>query len=189
MRLLGDRFGGVIYDLQQLRRTPDRNLRDEALKTPRGRLLMSIIGLIKVVEDMDQQALDEASNPRIGGQPFVPCLNPTHDRYSARKSDCSECNTPLCMHCSHTMVPYGSHWQCAMTTCPMHVPPVTISDDDFGDSEQASITSSLANLNDDVAPGSAPRVGTICKCTDPVCNGDNIFPKGCYGCGGIVVKP
>jgi hypothetical protein len=144
--LVGDRLGGVLFDVQQFR---SNMMRQHLRFDMRERLIACIAYLCELVEQIDesklhpnpriepptgQEQIDESKlhpNPRIEpptGQtvlcdfheeqvkecgvcepccndprlgfhthdcptqnPFTPCLNPTHDRYSTRKSDCSEC--------------------------------------------------------------------------------------------------
>lgn len=97
------------------------------------------------------------------------CADTGHDRYGQRMVDCSECRA------ANPRIGSG----------------------EFTAEEQASITTSLADLtqvntdiqmrtlHDDREP---PRKPMLCKCETPNCNTSTTYPKPCYTCGGIVVE-
>ncbi len=145
--MLGDRLGGVIFDIQQYRSFKRAGVPLPDCGNPvRAKWIEYCSEFLGIIEAMDEKELREPerapeSNPRIGT--YERCKNIEHDRYQQRKTDCTECFPP----------------------------------------EQASLTSSLANLNE-------PEMkATICACKEPVCNAGKQFPKGCYECGGIVLAP
>ena len=82
---MGDRFGGVMFDVQQYRKGETVFVpADNARAIQREKLLHTISVLITLVEEIDENEL--RGNPRI-----MNCSNPQHDRYRTRKSDCQEC--------------------------------------------------------------------------------------------------
>ena len=181
----GDRFGGVVFDIQQHRKGVPCAAAGPLASVQRMRLIMAISMLIELVEEMDHEGLmtniDKLENPnravrgnylntqearsaRMAAKAagVERCSNTEHFKLGQRKTDCTECFPP----------------------------------------EQASITTSLADLTSPMAKSDPPkdqsvdwshreppRIGKICECSGPVCNGDGTFPKGCYECGGIVLAP
>ncbi len=195
MKLRGDRFGGVIFDIQQHRKgeatlTPG----DSERAVQREKLIHVVSTLITMIEEIDDLEFhtfnsQEARSARMAARAagYVRCEELTHDQWGQRKTDCTECT-------------------------PLPRPP-------FPSGEQASLTSSLANLSDPAvisprqtnpwigeppAPSPMPHVITdimtpvpdreppmhaiLCACENPNCNSDNTYPKPCYACGGLVVK-
>ena len=91
--LVGDRLGGVLFDVQQYRAGMISNKPFDH----RTRLIACIANLVELVEANDEAALkgdyisqaQENTNPRIDDYPR--CEDREHDRYGQRKTDCSEC--------------------------------------------------------------------------------------------------
>ena len=94
----GDRFGGVVFDVQQFRK-------GEAMmpgSAQRDRLIFAISELIHVVEDMDEKLLHPEPIERVEPDGSLPlwqqarCTNTEHDRFGHRRLDCTECH-PVCI--------------------------------------------------------------------------------------------
>lgn len=146
-KLKGDRFGGIVFDIQQHRRGERIMVpKDTRMAVQRETLIHTISTLIGMVEDIDDleftpiHGLERQVNIlKAAAAVYDRCEEPDHDRFGQRKTDCTE--------------------------CPQELSP------------------SLEDMRE------PPRMATICKCEAPNCNSTDHYPKACYSCGGIVVKP
>jgi len=85
--LVGDRLGGVLFDIQQWRQNNPNGWNGQESLGSRDRLIATIACLVQLVEQIDEAELH--SNPRIGD--YERCLDSSHDNRGMRKTDCSEC--------------------------------------------------------------------------------------------------
>lgn len=112
--LMGDRIGGVLFDVQRYRESSlgkfESELGLDESANPRHRLIATIADLVKVVEDMDRVDLDETKAQQMVTEPPV-CKN------IGRRGpcDCEVCmppgtefrsqwarNNPRIVQCAHT---------------------------------------------------------------------------------------
>ena len=103
--LVGDRLGGVLFDVQQYRGMMATDLRAPPVDR-RTQLIACIANLVSIVEEMDDAEIHP--NPRIGFLRDAP--NPEHGLYRQRKADCSECRiAESCSRCGMPSLPGRAH--------------------------------------------------------------------------------
>ena len=99
MSFRGDRFGGVVHDLQMYRRgEPVFVPTDNARAGTRATLISTISTLIELVERIDQTEMDASTNPRIGNESGSQSVDWPEWQVPERPQ-----NAKLCLHTSTCM--------------------------------------------------------------------------------------